>query len=114
MVCIVWLYNHVRPHQALNGQYPAQVYTPSPRVYAVPDEPDYPMHDRTVRITKCGRICIGRHKINLSIVFAGQTVGIREVDDNIWLVSFMHYDLGFFDLDLGRVESAPNPFVPKL
>ena len=108
------VYNHVRPHQALNGKYPGEVYTPSPKVYTVPDEPEYPMHDRTIRITKCGRICIGRHKINLSVVFAGQTVGIREVDDKIWLVSFMQYDLGFFDLDLGRVEPAPNPFVPKL
>jgi hypothetical protein len=30
-------------------------------------------------------------------VFAGQNVGIKEVTDRIWLVTFMHYDLGFFD-----------------
>jgi len=24
----------------------------------------------------------------------------------------MEYDLGFFDQDEGRVEPAPNPFVP--
>jgi hypothetical protein len=40
-------------------------------------------HDRIVRVTRCGRICIGRRKINLSTVFAGQLVGIREVDDQI-------------------------------
>jgi putative transposase len=44
-------------------------------------------------------------------VFAGQIVGIREVADEIWLVSFMDYDLGFFDKEKGRVEPAPNPFV---
>jgi putative transposase len=71
-------------------------------------------HDRAIRITKCGRICIGNRKINLSTVFAGQTVGIREVADKIWLVSFMDYDLGFFDEDVGRVEPASNPFVPEL
>jgi hypothetical protein len=49
-----------------------------------------PYHDRTVRVTRCGRICIGKRKINLSQVFAGQWVGIREVDEQIWLVSFMH------------------------
>lgn len=27
-----------------------------------------------------------------------------------WLVSFMHYDLGFFDHETGRVECADNPF----
>ncbi|MDH3690740.1 MAG: IS481 family transposase [Gammaproteobacteria bacterium] len=108
------IYNNERPHQALNGQYPAEVYTPSARVYRLPDEPEYPFHDRTVRITQCGRICIGRRKINLSVVFAGQTVGIREVSDKIWLVSFINYDLGFFDEEVGRVEPTSNPFVPKL
>ena len=62
----------------------------------------------------CGRICIGRRKINLSIVFAGQKVGIREVADQIWLVSFMNYDLGFFDQECGRVTSAENPFEAKV
>lgn len=28
----------------------------------------------------------------------------------IWLVTFMHYDLGFFDQEALRVECAPNPF----
>jgi putative transposase len=56
----------------------------------------------------CGRICIGRRKINLSQVFAGQNAGIKEVSEEIWLVSFMHYDLGFFDHEVGRVECASN------
>ena len=107
------VYNHERPHQALGGAYPADLYTPSARVYQPPPEPEYPFHDRTVRVTRCGRIYIGSRKINLSKVFAGQCVGIREVDEQIWLVSFMEYDLGFFDRDEGRVEPAPNPFVPQ-
>ena len=48
-------------------------------------------------------------------MFAGQTVGIREVDDKIWLVSFMDYDIGFFDRELNKVEPVENnPFAPKL
>jgi putative transposase len=43
----------------------------------------------------------------------GQIVGIREVDDQIWLVSFLDYDLGFFDQDEGRIEPGPNPFAPE-
>jgi hypothetical protein len=31
--------------------------------------------------------------------WSGQRLGIREVDEGIWLVSFMHYDLGFIDLE---------------
>ena len=33
-----------------------------------------------------------------------QMVGVREVADRIWLVSFMDYDLGFFDEECGRVH----------
>ena len=107
------VYNNQRPHQSLNGAYPGDIYTPSARVYEPPPDPEYPYHDRTIQVTQCGRICIGRRKINLSTVFAGQKVGIREVADEVWLVSFLEYDLGFFDRDEGRVEPGPNPFMPS-
>jgi hypothetical protein len=53
-------------------------------------------------------------KINLSTVFAGQNIGIKEVSDKVWLVSFMQYDLGFFDHETGRITSAENPFGAKV
>ena len=108
------IYNNERPHQALNGMYPGDVYTPSVKEYRPPAEPEYPYHDRTIRVTNCGRICIGKRKINLSRSFAGQSVGIREVSEKIWLVSFMEYDLGFFDEDENRVEPGVNPFTDKV
>ena len=107
-------YNHERPHQALGMKYPAELYRPSPRPYTGLPELEYPLHDRTLTVTQCGRLCVGRRKINLSAVFAGQNVGIREVAEHIWVVSFMHYDLGFFDHESGRVECAPNPFAAKV
>jgi putative transposase len=107
-------YNHERPHQALGMKYPAELYTSSPRPYQGLGELEYPFHDRTVTVTSCGRICLGSRKINLSAVFAGQNVGIKEVSEKIWLVTFMHYDLGFFDHEVGRVECAPNPFETKV
>ena len=33
----------------------------------------------------------------LRLVFAGQKVGVAQVSEHIWLVSFMDYDLGYFD-----------------
>jgi putative transposase len=107
-------FNHERPHQALNMKYPAELYRRSPRPYCGLSELKYPFHDRTITITQCGRICIGRRKINLSTVFAGQNVGVKEVSDKIWLVSFMEYDLGFFDHETGRLASADNPFAAKV
>jgi hypothetical protein len=56
---------------------------------------------------------MGRRKIILSRVFEGQIVGLHEVEDQVWLVSFLDFDLGFFYRVVGRVEPAPNPFLPK-
>jgi putative transposase len=111
----IQVYNHDRPHQALGGHYPAELYTPSAREYYQPGKPEYPFHDRTIRVTQCGRLCIGQRKISFSNVFGGQYVGIREVADEIWLVSFMDFDLGFFDATENRVEPVgENPFAPKV
>ena len=107
-------FNHERPHQALDMKYPAELYLRSPRPYRGLSELHYPFHDRTITVTQCGRICFGRRKIHLSTVFAGQNVGIKEVSDKIWLVSVMHYDLGFFDHETARLESAENPFAAKV
>jgi len=107
-------YNHERPHQALAMRYPAELYQPSSKPYTGLPELSYPFHDMTIIVTECGRLCFGRRKINLSQVFAGQSVGVREVADHIWLISFMHYDLGFFDDQCSRVECAPNPFTARV
>jgi hypothetical protein len=67
--------------------------TPSTRPYRGLPELDYPFHDKTIHVTHCRRICLYRKKINFSTVFAGQAVGIKEVEEGIGLVSFMGYDL---------------------
>jgi hypothetical protein len=38
--------------------------------------------------------------------------GIKEVDDGIWLVTFMHYDLGYIDLEEKTLQPLNNPFGP--
>jgi putative transposase len=93
---------------------PAEVYRPSTRLYQGLPDIDYPFHDKTIVVTHCGRISLGRKKINLSTVFSGQAVGIEEVNDDIWLVSFMDYDLGYFDLETRMLEPIDNPFGPRL
>jgi hypothetical protein len=45
---------------------------------------------------------------------AGQAVGLQEVHDDIWLVSFMDYDLGYFELETRVLEPLENPFGPKV
>jgi hypothetical protein len=44
----------------------------------------------------------------------GRNVGIPEVAENIWLVSFMQHELGFFVHEAERIDCAPNPFDGNL
>ena len=55
-----------------------------------------------------------RKKTNFSTVSSSQAVGIREVQDEIWLVSFMDYDLGYIDLEEKTLQPLDNPFGPRV
>ena len=50
--------------------------------------------------------------LQVSTALAGQTLGIKEVDEGIWLVSFMDYDLGYIDLEQRTLQPIDNPFGP--
>ena len=107
-------FNTERPHEALEMKCPAEFYTPSSKAYDGLPEVAYPFHDKNILVTACGRICMHRKKVNISTVLAGQRLGIKEVDDGIWLVSFMHYDLGYIDLEQKTLQTIDNPFGPRL
>lgn len=74
----------------------------------------YPFHNKTVTITNCGRICLVGKKIHFSTVFAGQDVGLRPVEDDVWPEGFMEYDMRYFDLESHRVQALENSFGPKV
>jgi hypothetical protein len=107
-------FNTERPHEALNMNVPAGVYVPSAKPYNGLPDIQYPFHDRDSLVTACGRLCMHRKKINISTVMAGQRLGIKEVDEGIWLVSFMHYDLGYIDLEQRTLQTIGNPFGTRL
>ncbi len=107
-------FNTERPHEALAMKVPDEIYRPSLRAYAGLPDVDYPFHDRDVLVTACGRICMHRKKVNISTVMAGQRLGIKEVDEGIWLVSFMRYDLGYIDLEQKTLQTIDSPFGTRL
>jgi len=107
-------FNDERPHEAIGMKMPGELYMSSSRRYDGLPEVDYPFHDRDILVTACGRICMARKKVNVSTVLAGQRLGIKEVDDGIWLVSFMHYDLGYIDLEQRTLQTIDNPFGTRL
>jgi hypothetical protein len=77
---------------------PGPCHLPSSNPYFRVPNVTYPLHDREVLVTHCGRICIYRK------------LGIKEVDDGIWIVSVMRYDLGFIDLEQKTLQPTDNPF----
>lgn len=57
-------------------------------------------------------MCLASRKINMNKAFVRQTVGGKQTADQVWPVSFMHYDSGFFDSETFRVVSTENPLAP--
>lgn len=107
-------FNTERPHEALHMKVPADVYRPSVKQYQGLPDVAYPFHDKDILVTACGRICMHRKKINISTAMAGQRVGLKEVDEGIWLVSFMTYDLGYIDLEQRTLQTIDNPLGTRL
>src|ERR1700676_4514984 len=68
------VFNNQRPHEALAMKCPVEIYQPSNRTYTGLPDIDYPLHDKTIVVTRCGRICLGKKKINFSTVFPARPV----------------------------------------
>ena len=107
-------FNAERPHQALAMNVPAEVYvgfntalmtgaeTPLPV-----SRPRHPRHRLRPDLS-------APQEDQFKYLLAGQALGIKEVDDGIWLVSFMHYDLGYIDLEEKTLQPLNNPFGPRV
>jgi hypothetical protein len=76
----------------------------------VPDV--YPLHDRDAVVSL--RTHLHRKKINIWTVMAGQRLGLKEVDDGNWVVTFMAHDLGYIDLEQKTLQPIDNPFGTRM
>ena len=94
---------------------PSEVYSRSDRTYRG-ELPiwSYPCHDFALRVTHSGRICMNNTKVHISGALTDHYVGVKEVEDDLWLVSFMDYDLGYFDLENKKLTALENPFGAKV
>ena len=107
-------FNIEPPHEALAMKTPAELYAASPRPFAGLPELEYPLHDRDIVATTSGAIGLHGRLVVISSVFAGQRLGLREVETDVWLVSFMHYDLGYIDLEARTLQTIDSPFGSRL
>jgi len=92
---------------------PAEVYRSCDRPCpATLPELSYPTHDDTVRVSRYGQIRISRHKqVRLSAALADEHVGVRELDDGRWLVTFANIELGY--VGPGRSFTPLNSNPPE-
>lgn len=97
-------FNEARPHEALGMKYPAEYYRPSTKQYSEELKPlEYPLHDLVRPVYNDGKIYLDRRRtFYLSQALRGERVGLRELENHRWLVSFMDIDLGHLDVDTRR------------
>src|SRR5688572_1167881 len=90
---------------------PAEIYRRSDRHLADLADPEYPLHDLVVMVKDTGHIYLPgsgrRGQYYLTQALSGQTVGLREVADDAWQVSFM-------TLDLGMIDAVARKFTPDV
>jgi len=99
-------YNRIRPHQALEQRTPSELYQPSSR--KMPEnlvEPEYPLHDDVLEVSRMGHVRLGRTQVFLSSALSDQLVGLRELDDGALLLSFLDAELGTW-----RPQDGFQPF----
>jgi transposase InsO family protein len=76
-------YNEQRPHGALAERTPASVYVASPRDYRRPAQPlSYSRELEVRRVTRQGDIHWRNGVLPVGSALAGETVGLRQIDDD--------------------------------
>jgi transposase InsO family protein len=81
------IYNHERPHAALDMRMPAEVYQRSPRpMPAKLEDPDYPGHYETRRVRTSGCIKWRGALLFVSEALTGELLGLEEIDEDVWSV----------------------------
>jgi putative transposase len=105
---------HERMHLTLKREAtkPADDYVRSPRPYRGIGELEYPFLDWTAIVTTCGRICCEKARGQSLYGVCWPEVGVSQVGEHIWLVSFMDYDL--VDDKTCRLEPIENPYWRKV
>ncbi len=92
------VYNQERPHEALDLQTPAAVYSPSPRPFPTHLEPiTYPDHFEVRRVSQDSTIRWNARKVFVSHLLSRKKVGLEEVGEGVWSVYFGPVHLGWLD-----------------
>ena len=106
------MYNHVRPHEALEMHVPASRYAMSPRPFQS-ELPEfiYPDHFECRCTNPQGQFQFKTRTIKTSEAFSRQTIGLAPTNEtHLWNVYFCHFHIGQLDLNdaIPRIKSKTS------
>jgi putative transposase len=110
-LCAKWAldFNHVRPHEALANQTPAEVYGRPPLRPPAVRVPTYPAGYLTRRVLSSGELALNGDRVSIGRPFAGHLIGLRYEGGLRWRAFFFESDLGILEIaghDLVGTESV--------
>jgi hypothetical protein len=96
-------FNHVRPHQALGGKTPGEVYQRSAHRcrHLNPVHYAYQLHVQVCKVSRGGHICFEGQSYFVSASLSGHEIGLERQDA-------VHAKLWFRDIDLGMLDINPK------
>lgn len=91
-------YNDERPHEALGGRVPSELWRPSTRAYNEhPAGPEYPAHWEKRVVKKTGLMKWRGGEVYVSEPLAHETIGLEEIDDGLWRLDYYTTPLALLD-----------------
>lgn len=109
-------FNNDRPHEALEMKVPSTFYQKSNRTLSEAQKQfEYPLHDLTKKVSSNGGIRLLKYSDKRCFIgraLKGHTLGLRELEKGVLLVSLGQFDLGFINSST-RKFSTENPLTPQ-
>ena len=108
-----YIYNEVRPHQALDDDTPASRYKPSSLTYDPhPREWSYPVGADVRKLNSAGCLDYAGGRSFISEALAGERVWCRRID-HLLVVRYRHMYVREIDLSTGRTTAVVRPVKTK-
>ena len=99
-------FNHDRPHEGIESQRPAWIYTQSPRAYTEQlKQIEYDSNVTTRKIRTNGTMKWDGKEIFISETLIGERIGLTPITDEDWKIQFSHLTIGIFNEKLLKVKS---------
>ena len=100
-------YNYERPHEALDGDFPAERWQPSTKEYSGRlRPPEYPGHFEVRRVSSCGTFCLLSGQYFLSDALRSENIGLEDVGDAVWNIVYYNTVFWRIDLQIGKITGS--------